>query len=190
MLDPIEKPVKYFKLKKGGLKNHPHYTEKWLQNIIAEDPSVLGPGDLVLKDLERLQPRAGRLDLLLQEYDGTMRYEVEIQFGPTDESHIIRTIEYWDLERKHYPQYEHTAVLIAEDITSRFFKVIGLFNGFIPIMALQLSAIETVDGIGLDFTKVLDTMSLGMLDEDEEISETTDRNFWETKRGTPRTVKL
>jgi len=44
-------------------------------------------------------------------------YEIEIQLGSTDESHIIRTIEYWDIERKRYPQYDHTAVIIAEDIT-------------------------------------------------------------------------
>ena len=29
------------------------------------------------------------------------RYEVEIQLGRVDESHIIRTIEYWDIEKKH-----------------------------------------------------------------------------------------
>ena len=40
-------------------------------------------------------------------------------------------------------------------------------------MALQLSAIETSDGIGLQFTKVLDTVRLGYLDEDEEVAETT-----------------
>jgi hypothetical protein len=28
------------------------------------------------------------------------RYEVELQLGRSDESHIIGTIEYWDLERK------------------------------------------------------------------------------------------
>ena len=38
--------------------------------------------------------------LLLQEADGHGRYEVEIQLGASDESHIIRTIEYWDIERK------------------------------------------------------------------------------------------
>ena len=38
----------------------------------------------------------------------------------TDESHIIRTIEYWDIERKRYRQYDHTAVIVAEDITSGF----------------------------------------------------------------------
>lgn len=180
----------YLKLKKIGLKNHSQFTERWLQDVIADDPSVLGLGDLVLKDRERLQPRAGRLDLLLQEADGTMRYEVEIQLGRSDESHIIRTIEYWDVERRRYPQYDHTAVLIAEDITSRFLNVVGLFNGFIPIMALQLSAIQTPGGVGLDFTKILDTVSLGLIDEDEETTETTDRKYWETIRGTPKTVKL
>jgi hypothetical protein len=28
--------------------------------------------------------------------------------------------------------YEHTAVIVAEDVTSRFLNVISLFNGFIP----------------------------------------------------------
>jgi hypothetical protein len=67
-----------------------------------------------------MQPRAGRLDLLLQDLDTKRRYEVEIQLGATDEAHIIRTIEYWDIERKRYPQYDHCAVLVAEDITSPF----------------------------------------------------------------------
>lgn len=126
----------------------------------------------------------------MQEVEGHGRYEVEIQLGATDESHIIRTIEYWDIERKRYPQYDHTAVIVAEDITSRFFNVIGLFNGFIPVMALQLSAIETADGIGLHFSKVLDTVRLGLVDDDEESAEATDRTYWETKRGTPDTVRL
>jgi len=43
--------------------------EKWVQQQIADDPSLLGLGDLVLKDKERIQPRAGRLDLLLQDPD-------------------------------------------------------------------------------------------------------------------------
>ena len=48
--------------------------------------------------------------------------------GATDEAHIIRTIEYWDLERTRFPQYEHVAVLVAEDVTSRFLNVVALFN--------------------------------------------------------------
>ena len=93
------------------------------------DTSLLGLGDFLVRDVERRQPRAGRLDSLLSEPQTATRYEVEIQLGPTDEAHIIRTIEYWDLERRRYPQYEHVAVIVAEDITSRFLNVISLFNG-------------------------------------------------------------
>ncbi len=181
--------MKHIKLKTINLKNHAQLNERWLQDIIANEPTILGIGDVILKDKERSHIRAGRLDLLLQDADGYGRYEVEIQLGSTDESHIIRTIEYWDIERKKYPQYEHTAVIIAEDITSRFLNVVSLFNGFIPLMAIQVTAIETPEGIGLQFTKVLDTVKLGYQDEDEEISEPTDRNYWE-KRGTKKTVAL
>lgn len=182
--------MNHAKLKTISLKNHPQLTEKWLQEIIANDPSILGIGDVFLKDKERIHPGAGRLDLLLQDTDGHGRYEVEIQLGATDESHLIRTIEYWDIERKKYPQYDHTAVIIAEDITSRFFNVIGLFNGFIPLMAIKVSAVEINGGVGLLFTKILDTVKLGLLDEDEEVAEQTDRAYWETVRGTKKTVSL
>lgn len=182
--------MKHVKLQTINLKNHPTLNERWLQDVIANDPSILGVKDVVLKDKERIQTRAGRLDLLLQETDGHGRYEVEIQLGAVDESHIIRTIEYWDIERRKYPQYDHTAVIVAEDITSRFLNVISLFNGFIPIIALQVTAIETTDGVGLQFTKVLDTVRLGYIDDDEEVAETTDRNYWETVRGTKKTVAL
>ena len=171
----------HVKLKTINLKNHSEYNEKWLHNVIAEDPSILHIGDVILKDKERIQHGAGRLDLLLQDADGHGRYEVEIQLGATDESHIIRTIEYWDIERKRYPQYDHTAVIVAEDITSRFLNVVGLFNGFIPIMALQLSAIETSEGIGLHFTKVIDTVRLGP--DDGDPPEETNREYWENIRG-------
>lgn len=182
--------MNHVKLKPISLKTHPEFNEAWLQNIIADDPKILGIGDLVLKDRERIQSHAGRLDLLLQHSERPDRYEVEIQLGASDESHIIRTIEYWDFERRRFPQYDHTAVIVAEDITSRFLSVIGLFNGFIPIIALQLSAIETPDGIGLHFTKILDTVRLGLVDEDEETAEPTDRNYWQTTRGTTQTVEL
>ena len=107
------------KLKQVSLKSHPNYNEKWLQDQIAEDPTILGLGNLSLRAKEKVQASGGRLDLLLEDLDADTpkRYECELQLGATDESHIIRTIEYWDLERKRYPQYDHTAVLVAEDVT-------------------------------------------------------------------------
>ena len=119
--------MKHVSLRPVSLKGHATITEKWVQELIAEDPQILGLGDLVLRDKERQQPRAGRLDLLFQDSDSGKRYEVELQLGSTDESHIIRTIEYWDLERKRYPQYDHCAVIIAEQMTGRFLNVVSLF---------------------------------------------------------------
>jgi hypothetical protein len=174
---------------KVSLKNHSDLNEQWLQNIIAKDPKIIGLGDLVLKDKERIQPRAGRLDLLLQEAEINKRYEVEIQLGKSDESHIIRTIEYWDIERKRYPQYEHCAVIIAEEITSRFLNVISLFNGHIPLIAIQLNAYKLNDDYFLTFTTVIDETNLGLVDEDEEIKEITNRNYWEQK-GEKKIVKI
>ncbi|PPD13930.1 MAG: hypothetical protein CTY25_11880 [Methylobacterium sp.] len=165
-----------------NLKQDPILTEKWVQDLIAGDPSILGLGDLVLRDKERTQPRAGRLDLLLQYIDSKRRYEVEIQLGATDEAHIIRTIEYWDIERKRYPQYEHCAVLIAEDITSRFLNVIALFNGTILFVAIQMRALRVGEHLTLIFTKVMDEFSRGFIDEDEDAEAApSDRNYWEKK---------
>lgn len=180
--------LNYVKPEKIWLKEHPVLNEKWVQDRIAEDPSVLGLGDLVLKDKERIHPKAGRLDLLFQDIESNRRYETEVQLGKTDESHLIRTVEYWDIERKRYPQYDHCAVIIAEDITSRFLNVIGLFNGFIPLIAIQMNAIKVGDAVSLLFTTVLGELSLGLVEEDEE-QEVTDRSYWE-KRGTKATVGM
>lgn len=181
--------MKYAKLTKLSLRAHPALNERWVQDRIAEDPGILGLGDVILKDKERIHPKAGRLDLLLQDADSTRRYEVEVQLGKTDESHLIRTIEYWDIERKRYPQYEHTAVIVAEEITSRFLNVISLFNGTIPLIAIQMSAVELDGNVSLLFTTVLDEVKLGMVDEDEETREVTDRAYWES-RGSRQTVAM
>lgn len=181
--------MQYERFEKLSLKNHPELNEKWVQQRLAEDPSILGLGDLILKDKERAQPGAGRLDLLFQHEDELRRYEVEVQLGKTDESHIIRTIEYWDIERKRYPQYEHTAVIVAEDITSRFLNVIGLFNGTIPLVAIQMNALRHGDTVSLLCTTVLGQVSLGLADEDEEIHESTDRGYWE-KKASQATVMM
>ncbi|HKH98965.1 MAG TPA: DUF5655 domain-containing protein [Candidatus Sulfotelmatobacter sp.] len=181
---------KYTPHERFFLKNHPEFSEKWVQDLIANDPSILNLGDLVMRDRERIQPRAGRLDLLLQDPETKRRYEVELQLGETDEGHIIRTIEYWDIERKRYPQYDHCAVLIAEDITSRFLNVISLFNGTIPLIAIQMQALKMGDDVTLVFTKVLDELDRGYIDEDEDAeSAPTDRAYWE-KRGSKATVGL
>ena len=170
-----------------SLKNHPEINESAIQKFIFDDPSVLGlPGEVSAIQREKLQPSGGRLDMLFGD-DGGTRYEVEIQLGATDPSHIIRTIEYWDTEKKRYPQYDHCAVIVAEEITGRFMNVISLFNGAIPLIALQMSAYKMGDDISLTFTKVIDRIELGS-DEEEEF-EVTDRHYWEA-RSTTKMLKL
>jgi predicted transport protein len=182
--------MEFTKPERIALKSHPELNEKWVQDLIANDPAIIGLGELVFRQSERAQPRGGRLDLLLQDPDTKRRYEIEIQLGATDESHIIRTIEYWDIERKRYPQYEHCAVLIAEDITSRFLNVISLFNGSVPLIAIQMQALKVGNHTTLVFTKVVDELVRGNVEEDEDAEAApADRPYWE-KRSTKATMHL
>ena len=167
-----------------SLKNNPNINEKMIQEFIFNNPESLQLGNLTPIVREKIQPSGGRLDILLG--DDNNRYEVEIQLGATDPSHIIRTIEYWDTERKRYPQYDHCAVIVAEDITARFMNVISLFNGNIPLIAIQISAYKNGEDVSLVFTKVIDRITLGV--EEDDIDEVTDRNYWEN-RSTSKMMK-
>ena len=98
--------------------------EKWLQEQVEKDPSILGLGDLSVIERERKQISGGRIDFLMYNPENGVRYEIELMLGKVDESHIIRTIEYWDIERRRFPSLEHRAVIVAEEITNRFFNII------------------------------------------------------------------
>lgn len=180
--------MKNIRLEPISIKSHAVLDETWVQKQIADDPSILGLGELDLRDKERIQVGAGRLDLLLQDPETLKRYEVEIQLGALDESHIIRTIEYWDHERKKYPQYEHAAVIVAEDITSRFLNVIQLLNGTIPLIAIKMSAYRNGEDVSLTFVKVIDELQFGLVDEDEPVAEPTDRAYWEQRSSSASLV--
>ena len=69
------------------------------------------------------------------------------------------------------------AVIVAEDITSRFLNVISLFNKAIPLVAIQLRALEVSNVLTLQATTVLDLMPLGT-DEEDEAGQDTDRKYW------------
>jgi len=171
------------------LKDSADYNEAWLQNEIANNASLMRLGkNLRVRDKERIQQH-GRLDLLLEDSDADTptRYEVEIQLGETDPSHIIRTIEYWDVESKRYPQYDHVAVLVAEEVTGRYLNVLQLFNRQIPIIVLKVEAFRIGGDVRLHFTKVLDRLQYGF--EEEGIAEPADRSYWE-KRSNKSMMKL
>ena len=64
-------------------------------------------------------------------------------------------------------------------------NVISLFNGTIPFIAIQMHALKVGDNVTLVFTTVLDEMTRGLVDEDEDAAATpTDRAYWEAKSTT------
>lgn len=144
-----------------SLKNDSRFDEAWLESQLNDNPDLLGLGEVDVRERQRRQPSGGRLDLLLENIETRTRYEVEIQLGATDESHIVRTIEYWDIEKRRYPQYDHVAVIAAEDVTSRFLNVISLLNGAIPLIAIQLRAVELDGAFTLVATRVIDAGTFG-----------------------------
>lgn len=165
------------------------FDEYWLQNEIEKDPSILGLGDLEVVRREKQQSSGGKLDFLLEDPTSDEMYEVEVMLGATDESHIIRALEYWDLERHRWPKRSHTAVLVAEKINRRFFNVIQLLSLTIPVIAIQVNIVEAGGKRVLHFTTILDTY------EEPEVAsrkksqtpsdELVDENYW--KKNVPWT---
>src|SRR5713101_5176263 len=165
------------------------YDEAWLQDHIYENPACLGLGELDAIARERQQSSGGRLDILLKNPEDNAMYEVELMLGETDETHIIRTIEYWDNEKRRWPQRQHFAVLVAEHINRRFFNVIHLLSHSIPIIAIQVALLESSDKRSLFFTTVLDTFE--EVDDGTSIDgKTYKRDYWtETAKWTLETAE-
>lgn len=156
------------------------FDEYWLQDQIYENPANLGLGDLETLAKEKRQSSGGRLDILLKNPEDDSMYEVEVMLGETDETHIIRTIEYWDNEKRKYPQRQHFAVLVAEHINRRFFNVIHLLSHSIPMIAVQVSLLQSAGGRALYFNTILDTYE--EIDDGTPIDETTyNREYWVKK---------
>lgn len=155
------------------------FDEFWLQDQIVANPSCLGLGELEVITRERQQASGGRLDILLKDPEDDSMYEVEVMLGETDETHIIRTIEYWDNEKRKWPQRQHFAVLVAESITRRFFNVIHVLSYAIPIIAIQANIVEAGGQKMLTFSKILDTYEEP--EENSGISEVHDETYWREK---------
>jgi hypothetical protein len=152
------------------------FDEYWLRDQIYDDPTKLRLGDLQPISKERTQSQGGRLDLLLKDPEDDSMFEVELQLGATDETHIIRTIEYWANEKRKWPKRSHTAVLVAEEITNRFFNVVHLLSLAVPIVGIQASMVQVGEERALHFSKLIDTY------EEPEEAETPqrvhDENYW------------
>jgi hypothetical protein len=153
------------------------HDEYWLRDCIYDDPSILGLGeDMQAVMKEKNQSQGGRLDLLLKDLSDDSMYEVELQLGETDPSHIIRTIEYWDNEKRRWPNRSHTAVLVAENITSRLFNVVQLLSKAVPIIGIQVNMVQVGEHRALHFTTVID--SYEEPEEEQSLQAPSDEKQW------------
>ena len=139
--------------------------EYWLQDYIWNNPSCLGLGDLEPIAKEKRQTSGGRLDILMKGSDEEL-YEIEVMLGETNETHIIRTIEYWDIEKKKRPKRQHTAVLVAERINTRFYNVINLLSHSVPIIGIQSNLYKNNNSVSLVFTKIIDSFEEPEIEEE------------------------
>ena len=149
--------------------------EYWLQAQVWENPSILTLGDLEPISKEKRQSTGGKLDILLKDPRDNSMYEVEVMLGETDPSHIIRTIEYWDIERRRWPSRQHYAVLVAESISRRFFNVVQLLSLSIPLKALQVELLKIGNQLALNFVKVLDSYEEP---NEQETADEVDESYW------------
>ena len=152
--------------------------EYWLQDMIYENPGIVGLGDLKPVHREKSQSSGGRLDILLKDPQDNTMYEVEVMLGETDPSHIIRSIEYWHNEKRKYPQRQHFSVLIAESFERRYFNIIQILSMNIPMIAVQADLLEVNKEYVLRFTKILDVYAEP---EDSEEPTTVNESSWNEK---------
>jgi hypothetical protein len=152
--------------------------EYWLQDVIYDNPKILGLGNLIAVNKEKKQSNGGRLDILLKDPTDNSMYEVEVMLGETDPSHIIRAIEYWDNEKRKFPQRQHFCVLVAESFDRRYFNVIQLMSLNIPMIAVQADLLQVNNEKILNFTKIIDIYSEPEEDESEikQVNESTWNN--------------
>ena len=50
-----------------SLKDRPDLSERWVEDQLVKNPALLGLGEVEVRGRQRNQPKAGRLDLLLED---------------------------------------------------------------------------------------------------------------------------
>jgi hypothetical protein len=83
----VTMPLKYTKHEPISLRKHPDFSEVWLHDRIADDPAILGLGDLDVIQREKVQFAGGRLDMLLADTENSIRAGT-----PTRKSSASRSI--------------------------------------------------------------------------------------------------
>lgn len=73
---------------------------------------------------------------------------MDLQIGPADDRQVIRLLERWATERKRHARSRCFALLIAEQIESRYRDILRAISKAIPVLVMNM---QEVDG-GLQST--------------------------------------
>lgn len=162
--------------------------ERWLQDQIIEDTSILGLGDLVVIQHEKQVYLDERSEFLMYDPVNSLKYEIEIVLDLLDDGYIIDTFEYWEMEQERFSSLERRVVILTEDVTNNFFDIIKLMSKSIPVIVIQFNVFKNKNQLLLKFVKILD-LTEAINEEDQEIQVVANRNYWES-RATFKSVEL
>jgi hypothetical protein len=152
----LDAPGRVVRADRIRLTDHPTFNEHWLRERIVDDPSVLGLGDLRLADESRTHD--GRLELLLRDPATGRRITALVRIGPAEAGDLVRAIENWTIERARYPEHEHFAVIVAEELPPRFLSAANTLGTTIPLSAMQVSVLRVAEHVTLHFAVVIDRL--------------------------------
>jgi hypothetical protein len=177
-----------------SLKSHKGYSEGWLERQIIKNPSILKlvEGKLEVVRSQLRQGKERRLDLFLKALDEDTYYSVELMLGELDESHLVRTIDYWLRNQLAFADkdWEHVAVVVAESISeSGCRRVARWLADNAPLVAIELRAISVDGRLAVQPFTVFDGR-----DREEELDLDrpqldSDRDYW-LKKASEKTLKL
>lgn len=158
MVSPVVCHPKFVLANRISLAKHTEYDEKWVEALVKQQPSILGLGENVQFVSSQIKnSNGGRLDLVLK--DEEVIYSVELMLGQLDESHIIRSLDYWlrNQTRQNFLNYEHIAVLVAEGVLSgRFTEVVRYLSSKTNLVVIELAALQVQEYVTLHCTTIFD----------------------------------
>jgi len=175
-----------------SLKSSPGYDENWLEKQISAHPEMLELGESVKCIRCQVQHKnGGRVDVLLKDDDNEVLYTVELMLGPLDAGHITRALDYYLREqtRPETQDWSHVCVIVAEEIqSSRYVQVAEYLATLMPLIVIELSALQIGEHLTVKCTKLFDGTGGG----EEELGgeeETLTRDYW-IKRASALSVEL
>jgi hypothetical protein len=161
------------------LKKDRRFNEKWLEDLVCKDTGILGLGKVNVRDRQK-RHKDGILDVVLESQDKSTVFVVELMLGPLDESHIVRTINYWLREKKATAKdVECRAVLIGEKIVdSRFVEVVKFLTSRMPeLVVKEVAGLRVGSKVTVHFTTILRSDDLEPV-VSEEPAAPFDRESW------------